>query len=1017
MLPTNSGISPELWPRVESLFERMLTAEDPGAVLAAESDAAVARAAESLYGYHQQAQAENFLDEPITLVCNLDPQAASTDRQGETFGHFRILRKLGEGGMGKVYLAEDLTLHRQVALKFLALKQEAGARGFLERFHREARAAAALKHPNICTIYGVEECDGQPLIEMEYLEGETLAARIVRGAMPAEEALTLAAQIAGALAEAHRKGIVHRDLKPANIMLTAFGVKVLDFGLAKIILDEALGESTSTLASTAAGTVLGTPYYMSPEQARAEEADGRADIFSLGVVLYEMATGERPFTGNSSPAILAAVLKDNPVPVSHKRPELPARLDEIIAKALEKDRGLRYQTADEMSTACRDLQRELEARRLDPRAVVQPPVPVKKVRRIVFGAITTLSAVAALAIWLTATHKAHALSATDTVVLADFANRTGDPSLDGDTLKEALSADLTQSPFLRILPDPNIKATLKLMSRPTDAKLDNDTARELCQRVGGRAYIAGAISRFGAQYRVVLQAVECQSAEILARTEVTADTKEKVIPALGEAGKELREKVGESLASVERFSVPLMQVTTPSLEALTAYTKARTLLFSGDALAAEPLFEYAIRLDPKFAMAILSLGLTQQSLGESARAAENYRKAYDLRENLSAWERFAIESRYYFSAVGDLEQARRTYAAWAKTYPRDSIPVGVEAAVEATLGNLEPALDHFRETFRLNPSVGTYNDLFLAYIDLDRFDEAKPILDEQVAKYGDSAFVRGNLYLWDFLRNDSAGMAQQVAWSVGKPTIEDGFQSNEAETAWYSGRVGAARKFMRNAVTMALKTDHKETAAAYQALGAVGESLFGNRAEARQQAAAALHLSDNKNISYMSALALVMAGDPQAAQPLESKLATSYPADTIVQFVWLPVIRGSIALDRKDYAKAIDILQVAVPYQLGTAYTLPPPLYAAYVRGEVYMGLKRYPEAASEFQEIVSHRAIVFNDPIGSLARLKLAQAYAGMHDTAKAKESYENFLSLWKDADPGIPVLKEAQSEYRKLQ
>jgi serine/threonine protein kinase/tetratricopeptide (TPR) repeat protein len=997
----------------------MLTAEDPRAVLAAESDAAVAHAAESLYGCHQQVQAENFLGEPITLVRNLDPEAASTDRQGETFGHFRILRKLGEGGMGKVYLAEDLTLHRQVALKFLALKHEAGARGFLERFHREARAAAALKHPNICTIYGVEECDGQPLIEMEYLEGETLAARIVRGALPAEEALTLAAQIAGALAEAHRKGIVHRDLKPANIMLTPFGVKVLDFGLAKIIVNEESGELTSTLAGTAAGTVLGTPYYMSPEQARAEEADGRSDIFSLGVVLYEMATGERPFTGNSSQAIVAAVLKDSPVPVSHKRPELPARLDELVAKALEKDRDLRYRTADEMSAACCGLQRELEAGRLAPPAVVQPPVPVKKLRRIALGAVTTLSAVGALVIWLTAPHKARALSATDVVVLADFANRTGDPALDGDTLKEALSAELIQSPFLRILPVPNVMATLKLMSRPIDSKLDNDTAREVCQRAGGRAYIGGAISRFGAQYRIFLQAVECQSAETFARTEATADTKEKVIPALGEAGKALREKVGESLASVQQFSVPLKQVTTPSLDALTAYTKARALGFNGDVGEAQGLLEYAIRLDSKFAMAILALGMDQLQLGESASGAENIRKAYDLRENLSEWEKFAIESRYYFSALGDLEQARRTYAAWAKTYPRDDIPVGVEAAVEEIMGNLEAALEHRREALRINPTHSNYNALSMDYYDLDRLDEAKSVLDEGVAKYGSAPDTHGYLYVLDFLRNDRAGMAQQVAWSVGKPDYESSFQGWEAGVAWYSGRVGAARKFMRNAIVMALRSGQKEAAAALQAQGALEESLFGNREEARQQAAAALKLSRSKDIDYVSALALVMAGDSQAAKPLEGNLARNYPSDTLVQFHKLPVIRGSIALQGKDYAKAIDILQPALPYELGDtngSSVFASPLYAAYVRGEAYLGLNRYPEAASEFQKIVNHRGLVDWDPIGSLARLNLARAYAGQHDAAKAKESYENFLSLWKDADPGIPVLKEAQSEYRKL-
>jgi serine/threonine protein kinase/tetratricopeptide (TPR) repeat protein len=928
------------------------------------------------------------------------------------FSHFRIVRKLGEGGMGKVYLAEDLTLHRQVALKFLAFDPDDSPKGFLDRFRREARAAAALKHPNICTIYGVEECDGQPVIEMEYVEGETLAARIAKGALPLEEALTLTSQVAGALAEAHRKGIVHRDLKPANIMLTQFGVKVLDFGLAKIILAGEAGDHTSTLTGTREGTVLGTPCYMSPEQARAEDADGRADLFSLGVLLYEMTTGERPFTGKSSPAVLAAVLKETPAWPSQRRPQLPAGLDTIVGKALEKERGLRYQSAEEMRAACGQLLRELEA----PRSPRLEPARSRPWRRIMAGAATTLALAAGLATWLTMTRKAHALTATDTVVLADFANRTGDADFDGDTLQEALSAYLTQSPFLSILPEPTVNATLKLMGRPKGAKLDNETTRELCLRSGSRAYFGGSIGRIGNQYRIALQVVVCENGEIMARTEATAAGKEKVISALDEAARKLREKVGESLASLKQFSTPLLQVTTPSLDALRAYSEARNLMRQADNVGAKALFQYAIRQDPNFAMAILSLGLCEGNLGETVQAAEDYRKAYELRGNLSEWEKFAIESRYYFSAVGDLERARQTYATWAKTYPRESIAISNVGSVEATLGNRESELEHRREAVRLGPSSAHYGGLIGAYLALDRLDDAKSTIDEEVSKIGRNNSVPSYLYALDFLRNDPAGMAQQVAWSVGKPGIEDQFLGLEAVTAAYSGRIGAARRFVRRAVVLAQQVHEDEAAAAYIAGDALPEALFGFRTEARQQAAAALKLSNGRGPEYLSALALAIAGDAKGAQALADDLERRFPSDTIVQFVCLPAIRSRLAAGHREYAKAVDILQASAPYELGDGVGLIPSLYAAYLRGEAYLGGGRNLEAAAEFQKVLNHRGLVGNYPIGPLARLDLARAYSGEHDIAKAKENYQAFFDLWKDADSDVPVLREAQVEYRKL-
>jgi tetratricopeptide (TPR) repeat protein len=634
------------------------------------------------------------------------------------------------------------------------------------------------------------------------------------------------------------------------------------------------------------------------------------------------------------------------------------------------------------------------------------------------GSVAALIIAIGFAIWVLAGRKANALNATDTVVLADFVNNTGDSVFD-DTLKEALSAQLTQSPFLSILSEQRVAAILKLMGRPKGTPLGKDTAREVCLRAGSRAYIIGSIARLGGQYSIVLQAVECQNGYLIARTQAIAESKERVLHALDDAGKELRGKVGESLGSVEKFATPLEQVTTPSLEALRAYTMARKALRAGDYVGCVPLAQWAVRQDPNFAMAHLTVGLCQGNLGGTALGAESYRKAFDLRERLSNWEKFAIESRYYLDIIGDLEQARRSYATWAKTYPREPIAIDNLGSIDATLGHHERAVEAHRESVRLSQgNANFYANLCTSYFALDRLEDVKLVLDEAMAKL-DSGVIHLEKYWLAFLQNDAGEMARQVAWSAGKPGVEDDFLAVEALTAAYAGRIASAREFVRRTVTLALQADKKEAAANSQVVAALWEAHCGYRLEARQRAAAALKLSRSKDIEYAAALSLAMAGDPTGAQALADALNQRHPSDTIVQLTYLPVIRAQLAIGRRESTRAVEALQSAAPYELGldvSAAIFVPFLNAAFVRGEAYLNGGLHQEAVAEFQKVLSHRGIVINYPVGAVTRLQLARAYARQNNIVKAKAAYEDFLNLWKQADPGVPILREAQSEYKKL-
>jgi eukaryotic-like serine/threonine-protein kinase len=970
----------------------------------------------------------------------------------EKVSHYRILEKLGKGGMGEVYLAEDMKLGRKIAIKVLS-EEFTTNKDRLHRFEQEASAASNLNHPNILTIHEVGVDEGRHYIATEFIDGLTLRHKMAAAQLETPEILDIAVQVGSALEEAHAAGIVHRDIKPDNIMVRRNGyVKVLDFGLAKLTetIDRSPSDGeaqTRVFVHTDAGVVMGTSHYMSPEQARGKPVDARSDIWSLGVVIYEMIAGRTPFEGETSTDVIVAITQKEPPPLARFAPDVPAELDWIVMKALRKDRDERYQTVKELITDLRRLKQRLEFQSELERSaapvsftrskisdfpgaptIAQQAMPTAektishvssaeyiatgiKRHKLAAALIALAVIVASASAFYLYKRNSHPLTERDTVLLTDFVNTTGEPVFDG-TLKQALAVNLGQTPFLNLFPEDRVRETLRFMGRSPDDRITRDVGREICERQGIKAMLTGTIASLGSHYVITLEAVNPRSGDPIAREYIEAESKEKVLSSLGAAALNLRKKLGESLSSMKKYDVNIEQATTSSLEALKAFAMANEARAKGRAQEALNLYKRAVELDPNFAMAYARIGVHYVNQDQLEAAKEFVQKAYDLRDRVSERERLYIEEKYYAYITGDIEQTIATLTTWARLYPNDFIPHNNLSINYKLVGRNEDALKESLEAVRLSPNnVSAHDNLVSSFMTVGRFDEAEQAEREAQKINPDSLAAHTNNYFFAFLRQDQAAMEREVDWSKGKPE-EANLTAFQSATALYAGKVKQAEELRKRAVDMFKQQNRTENAATIT-MGFANDLMYiGACDQAKAHAKAALDLLRGQMNLANAAAIYAACEDRDQAQKLLDEARAAYPKNTVINSIVPPIVTAGIEKSRGNLSQAIQLFESIRGYEGGIVLGLG----TTFARGNLYLQQRMGNEAAAEFRKVIDQPGIDIFSCTHVLAYLGLGRALAINGDTAGARKAYQDFFALWKDADPDLPVLAEARKEYEAL-